>query len=132
MQAGPYIAVPGPFTTGSRGIRMHPPMAAADAQQPTVAGGGSTSKDPGFEQALSEVQHALDQQHVVYIDTTPLITVLLRGPLAFEQVGEVAGLDESQAYTSLQRLEDLGMITHAHAGGRDLISLTSIGIAAAG
>lgn len=107
-------------------------MAAADAQQPTVANGGSTSKDPGFEQALSEVQHALEQQHVVYVDTTPLITVLLRGPLTYEQVGEVPGLDESQAYTSLQRLEDLGMVTHAQSGGRDLITLTSVGIAAVG
>ncbi|MGO9762082.1 MAG: hypothetical protein ACLP1Q_12575 [Solirubrobacteraceae bacterium] len=107
-------------------------MAAADAQQPTVAENGAASKDPGFEQALSEVQHALEQQHVTYIDTTPLIAALLTGPLAVEQVGDVAGLDPSQVHTGLQRLEDLGMVSHARAGGRELISLTSAGIAAAG
>ncbi len=93
----------------------------------------SLTNNPEFTRALDEVKRAVDEEDVLYVQAAPLIKALVEsGPLAVEQVGEVAGLDASQVYTGLQRLEDLGMVSHAHAGGREMLSLTSVGIAAAG
>jgi hypothetical protein len=108
-------------------------MAAPDAPTPSPPKSDRLRDDPDFEQALREVQHALDQQHVIYVDTAPLLRALLQGgPLELGRVGEIAGLDASQVNTGLARLQDLGMVSHAEAGGSDLISLTPVGLAVAG
>lgn len=129
QQSGPASR----FTNGAGATTITIPMAAPDAHTPSTAKSDTLRDDPDFERALSEVQRALDEQHVVYVDTAPLIRALLqRGPLELKRVGEIAGLDPSEVNTGLARLQDLGMVSHADTGGSDLISLTAVGIAAAG
>jgi hypothetical protein len=92
----------------------------------------SLANDPEFTRALDEVERAVDEEDVLYVQAAPLIKALVdSGPLALEQVGNVAGLDPLQVETGLARLEDLGMVSHAYAKGTDVIRLTAAGMAAA-